>query len=62
VNPDILTTPEALAYLRISRALLFRLILRDARFPRPIRMGRRLLRWRRRELDAWMAKRQEAVA
>lgn len=60
-NPDFLSTVQAFGHVGVSRAQFFRLKRTDPTFPKPLRYGPRCLRWRRRELDAWMVKRQVAA-
>jgi len=56
----LLTTPELLRGLRISRTTLWR-FMKNEDFPRPIQVGtgrRKAFRWRPEELRQWIAKRQ----
>ena len=52
-NPDMLCPLEAAGYLNVSRAQFYRLLQKPG-FPRPIRLGSRTVRFRRRELDAYL--------
>ena len=49
----LLGKPEILGLLAISRTQLWRLI-RAGRFPEPIRLGHRTVRWRERDVATWL--------
>ena len=53
---DLLTRQELQAMLGISRSGLY-LLMRDNGLPRPIRLGPQTNRWRRHEVENWLAKR-----
>jgi len=52
-DSGLLTALEAAKYLKISRAHWYKLV-KSGRAPGPIHLGR-AVRWRRQELDAWLA-------
>ena len=57
----LLTTPELLHFLQISRTTLWR-HMKDPAFPRPVQVGvgrRKLFRWDQNELRRWLAQRQQ---
>lgn len=51
-GPEVMTAKKAAKYLTISRAHFYKLV-KSGRAPGPIRLGG-AVRWRRRELDAWV--------
>lgn len=56
MNDDLLTTKEAREALgRISASTFVRGV-RSGRFPKPVKIGERLVRWRREELRACVDK------
>ena len=44
---------EVLALLRVSRSTLNRWI-REGTFPRPVKLGKRAVRWRRSDIEGWL--------
>ncbi len=52
-GPGPVARAEVAERLSISQRTLWRLI-KHGRFPPPIRYGRRLVRWRRSDLNAWL--------
>ena len=44
---------EVLALLRVSRSTLNRWI-REGAFPRPVKLGKRAVRWRRSDIEGWL--------
>jgi predicted DNA-binding transcriptional regulator AlpA len=52
MREELVTTAEAREFLKVSRAKFCRLQKRMC-FPRPVRLGRRCLRWRVAELHAF---------
>lgn len=52
--PVLLDATQAGALLSMSRSG-FLLLHRKGRIPGPIRLGKKLVRWRRQELEAWAA-------
>jgi prophage regulatory protein len=50
----LLTSAEVARQLAICTRTLWRLV-EDGQFPQPIRLGRKLVRWRRKDVDAWVA-------
>ncbi|MCY3637686.1 MAG: AlpA family transcriptional regulator [Chloroflexi bacterium] len=51
---------EALSYTGLSRSELYRKI-RVGEFPRPVRVGKRAVRWRESEVEEWIAERPRTV-
>jgi prophage regulatory protein len=43
-----------------SIATVYRLVRDDPTFPRPLQLGRRMTRWSRAEIEAWVASRPAA--
>jgi prophage regulatory protein len=43
-----------------STATIYRLLRDDPTFPRPCQLGRRMTRWSRAEIEAWVASRPAA--
>jgi len=52
--PAHVTTKELARMLRVSTDTI-RMMERDGRLPRAIRLGPQLLRWPRDEIEAWLA-------
>ena len=46
---------EVLALLSVSRSTLNRWI-REGAFPRPVKLGKRAVRWRRSDIEHWLKK------
>ena len=44
---------EVLALLSVSRSTLNRWI-REGAFPRPVKLGKRAVRWRRSDIEGWL--------
>ena len=53
MQDQLLTLPEVCEMTKLSRASIYRLINTDA-FPRHVKLGSRVSRWRASELAAWM--------
>ena len=53
-EPDLLRCSEVVERFGVSKTQLYRLI-RSGHFPSPIRIGERSVRWRRADLDRWLA-------
>ena len=49
----LLSMREVLALLRVSRSTLTRWI-REGAFPRPVKLGKRAVRWRRSDIEGWL--------
>ena len=56
----LLTRTEVEARFGIARSTIYRL-MRCGKFPEPIKIGPRAVRWRERELEAWLADRPRAT-
>lgn len=59
-GPDLLRCAEVLERFRLGKTQLYRLI-RAGEFPPPVRIGARGVRWRRADLDHWLATRPAAM-
>ena len=51
--PQLLTRSEVEASVRLTTSTIYRL-MRSGKFPEPLRIGPRAVRWRASELDAWL--------
>ncbi len=51
---------EVLSYTGLSRSELYRQIQEET-FPRPVRVGKRAVRWRESEVEEWIAERPRAL-
>lgn len=60
---DLLTRHEIELLLKVSRASLFRIQGSDASFPRPVFLGssRKLQRWPREAIHAWLESKAKAA-
>lgn len=56
----LVTRPEVEKATRLSRSSLYRL-MRLGRFPEPIKVSERAVRWRSTEVEAWLADRPRAT-
>ena len=56
---QLMTLDEVLALTRMSKSNLYRKIALGL-FPKPIRLGPRTVRWRRWEVEGWIASRPGA--
>ena len=54
MNDRLIRRDEVQQMCGISRSELYRQVA-DGRFPRPVRVGLRAVRWRRSEVEAWIA-------
>ena len=54
--PKLMKRPEVEAAVGLSTASIYRLMDEGA-FPRPIRIGKRAVRWRGTDLDSWLESR-----
>ena len=52
-----LRLPEVLSYVGLSKSTVYGLMRRDD-FPKPIRLARRAIAWRKDDLDAWIDARE----
>ncbi len=67
--PELLTLPETLEIVRVSRNTLYRIMRRkDSPFPRPLKLGGQpgrsgggTVRWRADEVEEWIRTRPRAV-
>ena len=61
-QPDdrLLRRSEVQALLGLSRAGIYKM-MRQGKFPLPIKIGTRSVRWHRREIQAWLAGRPRAT-
>ena len=56
---ELLTIEEVCAMTRMSRSTVYKKV-KSGEFPKPIRLGRRMVRWRRWEVVKWISSRPEA--
>ena len=56
---QLMTLDEVLALTRMSKSTLHEKV-RMGTFPRPVRLGPRMVRWLRWEVEAWIASRPVA--
>jgi prophage regulatory protein len=52
---DLIRQDQLLAEIPIGNTTLWRWV-NEGRFPRPIRLGQRVIAWRRSDVDAWLRK------
>ena len=55
----LLTIEEVCAVTKMSRSTVYKKV-KSGEFPKPIRLGRRMVRWRRWEVETWISSRPEA--
>ena len=56
----LLTCHEVLDRTRISRSTIYR-AMREGRFPLPLKIGVKAIRWRAVEIDEWLESRPRAT-
>ena len=59
-NDRLLRRDEVEARCGLTRSSIYRL-MRSGRFPLPVKVGPRAVRWPEHELDAWLAERPRAT-
>lgn len=52
-NEKLMTKAETCEYLNLSDSTIFRL-RRDNIFPKPLQLGPRTIRWKRKDIDNWL--------
>jgi prophage regulatory protein len=52
-NEKLMTSAETCEYLNLSDSTLFRL-RRDGMFPKPLQLGARTIRWKRKDIDDYL--------
>jgi prophage regulatory protein len=52
-NEKLMTKTDICEYLTLSDSTLFRL-RRDNVFPKPLNLGARTIRWKRKDIDNWL--------
>jgi excisionase family DNA binding protein len=57
--PALMNDAQVARYLVISRRLVWKLVS-TGKLPEPIRIGGRLARWRRTDIDGWLAEQAAA--
>lgn len=60
MNNRLLTRPEVETRCGIARSTIYRL-MRAGRFPEPVNVGQRAVRWPEHELEKWLAERPRAT-
>lgn len=62
ISPDAhLRERDVLALIPVSRSQFWRMV-RDGRFPKPVRLGARITAWRFGDVQTWLADRAAASA
>ena len=59
MNDELIRRPDVQAMTGLSCAGIYKL-MRQGRFPEPLKVTTRAVRWRRSELEAWLAARPRA--
>ena len=60
IAPDLLTARQVAERLSMSVRTLYRMA-NSGRVPRPIRLGRKLIRWRRRDVERYVRRLKELL-
>ena len=50
----LLRLPEVLERIGVGRTMLYRLLAEDPTFPRPVKVGRKIVAWRSDLLEEWI--------
>lgn len=50
----LLRLPEVIERLGVGRTTLYKLVAEDPTFPRPVKVGRKVVAWRSDLLDEWV--------
>jgi predicted DNA-binding transcriptional regulator AlpA len=56
--PELLTRRDLRDFYRLCKAQVYRLMATDSAFAKPIIIGPKTIRWRKRDVDAWLDARQ----
>ena len=51
---QLLTIRDVCSIARISRTMVYN-AMNDGAFPRPVRLGRKAIRWRASDIERWLA-------
>ncbi|MYC31434.1 MAG: AlpA family phage regulatory protein [Chloroflexi bacterium] len=51
---QLLTIRDVCSIARISRTMVYS-AMNEGRFPRPVRLGRKTIRWRASDIEKWLA-------
>lgn len=57
-RPELLRMPDVLELIPLSKGSIWRLI-REGRFPAPIKLGVRSVAWRMADIQTWLDQRQQ---
>lgn len=60
-GPAFLRPKEACNYLDVGRTTLHKIYIADIFFPRKIYLSKRLIGWRKTDIDAWLATKAKKV-
>ena len=52
----MLTETELAEYLKVHRTTLWRWRSELKAFPKPVRLGRKLIRWKKSQIDSWLSR------
>ena len=58
-SPDLLTVDDVAELLKVSRSTVYEYLKRD-HLPQPVKIGPRLARWLRQEVEEWIAEQAAA--
>ncbi len=58
----LMRLPEVLDRLGVARSTLYRLVANDPTFPKPVKVGRKVVAWRSDLLDEWIVSQEQQRA
>ena len=58
----LMRLPQVLERLGVARSTLYRLVAEDPTFPRPVKVGRKVVAWRSDLLEEWIIRQGQQAA
>ena len=58
----LMRLPEVIERLGVGRSTLYRLVAEDPTFPRPVKVGRKVIAWRSDLLEEWIVRQGQKAA
>ena len=58
----LMRLPQVIERLGVGRSTLYRLVAEDPTFPRPVKVGRKVVAWRSDLLEEWIVRQGQQAA
>ena len=58
----LMRLPQVIERLGVGRSTLYRLVAEDPTFPRPVKVGRKVVAWRSDLLEEWIVRQGQQTA